>query len=92
MTVALGYPGLVLPHQKGDGAGVTVTITSEDAGVVRVGWGEDNVAGGRGRWDGDAAGLRPDGARPGAANGVCAQSYGVDAYGHGGAERRLHGR
>ena len=38
MTVTLGYTGLILPHQKGDGAVVTVTITSEDAGVVRVGW------------------------------------------------------
>ena len=43
MTVALDYPGLVLPHQQGGGATVPVTITSDDEGPVRIGWEDAEV-------------------------------------------------
>ena len=43
MTVTLGYPGLVLPHQQGGGASVPVTITSDDEGPVRIGWEDAEV-------------------------------------------------
>ena len=43
MTVTLDYPGLVLPHQKGGGAFIPVTITSDDEGPVRIGWEDAEV-------------------------------------------------
>ena len=43
MTVTLDYPGLVLPHQRGGGASVPVTITSDDEGPVRIGWEDAEV-------------------------------------------------
>ena len=43
MTVTLDYPGLILPHQQGGGATVTVTITSDDEGPVRIGWEDAEV-------------------------------------------------
>ena len=43
MTVTLDYPGLVLPHQQGGGASVSVTITSDDEGPVRIGWEDAEV-------------------------------------------------
>ena len=43
MTVTLDYTGLVLPHQKGGGAFIPVTITSDDEGPVRIGWEDAEV-------------------------------------------------